>query len=352
MSNSAVTNYLSATAVQLAAFPSGLWSLVSQRKLPALPGKNDVLMGASQTILGTLIGVGSSAFVQNLQAKGTFAALTGSRLGLTQLNWSSLGSALVTGAAVGASIAIATYLSREGYKASVLSQERNTPTSQTNVSLQQMTKNGADAWSINRILEKDPKAMPRVQGAVVDHTMGLTHTNADDARVHSTIALVSAVVAKAGQFSPSVSRVKNNWYEATAKTLSDSPSAKLLFDALPQMPGLQKNVNVLDMHSSWTSMVSSQMSSPDKKSFDSAFSAWSTKYFVVQSPVPSLVKDEAFDGIRAAALVPSSVSQIQREKAQLDAMVASVLLDAPVAPKPSAKQEPMYLPSMELDIAP
>lgn len=332
-------DYLSTTAVQLAAFPQGLWSLAKNGALPRLPSKDDGLTAAAHTVVGSVIGAGISAFAQNLAAKGNVAALTGSRLGWTELNWSSLGSAVVIGAAIGASIGIATYLAREGNRARVLSEERNSPTSQTNVSLLKMEKEGPDPWAINRILEKDPKSMRRLEDAVLVHTMDLTHTGPSKAMVHASIALATALVARRGKFESNVYEIKQDWLRQRSEQLAGSPSAQLLLNTLTEMPPAKSEISVLDMHSSWATMLSEQMAEPDSKAFEAAFSAWAGNYF--QSPslgrglAPAcyaLVVDLAKD--------PDSAVRVRQEAAQMDAMVASMLLDTPIAVK---QVEPMSM---------
>ena len=107
MATNNVLNYFTSTAVQLSVFPQALQSFFSQRKIPTLPTNEDAVNAGAHTAIASLIAVGVSALSQHIQA--------GSRLGLFELNWSSLGSALITGAAIGASIGLATYLARQGH---------------------------------------------------------------------------------------------------------------------------------------------------------------------------------------------------------------------------------------------
>ena len=57
--------------------------------------------------VGAMAGAGISVAAQDIQAFGFFAAATGSRLGLTQLDWSKLSSAAMIGAGVAVAGAVA-----------------------------------------------------------------------------------------------------------------------------------------------------------------------------------------------------------------------------------------------------
>ena len=305
--------------------------MVKNGALPRIPNKDDGATAVAHTVLGSVLGAGISAFAQNIATKGTMAAMAGSRLGLTELNWSSIGSAVVVGAAVGASIGIATYLAREGNRARRLAEEKNSLSSQTNVSLGKMMTHGPDAWAINRILEKDPKAMGRIEAACSEYTMELTHTGPSAARGHTAIALCAAITSRSGAFVADVHAAKSDWTSKTTTALADLPSTQLLFNTLLVMPPVKSTSYVLDMHSSWATIVSQQMPTPDESSFKAAFKQWSAKNF--QPGAPESIGAVCFGNIVEMAKDPAVAMRIKQEAAQTDAMVAGMLLDTHIAVK-------------------
>lgn len=239
---------------------------------------------------------------------------------------------------MGACVGIATYLAREGQKAKVLHEERYSPSSQTNVALKKMEAYGPDSWAINRMLEKDSKVFPRLNAAILEHTMYTTHTSPDVAQTHTTVALGVALLAKAGQFVPAVAMAKQEWHGKACQTLGDFPSAQLLLQTLPALGELKSEISVLDMHSSWDAMVSQQLPATSKPAFDAALSQWTTNYF--KDAAIAQVATHAFKAIEAMSKDSATVSKVQQEAAQSYAMVASMLLDTPVTPKVTVQTTP------------
>lgn len=318
MATNNVLNYLTSTAVQLSAFPQALQSLFSQRKLPTLPTNADAVNAGVQTVMTSLIAVGVSALAQHIGA--------GSRLGLFELNWSSLGSALITGAAIGASIGVATYLARQGHRVREMNQERTSMSSQSNVGLQQIEQQGPDPWVINRILEKDPKAIPRLQEAAIAHAMAQTHGSREDTLIHSAISLGCAMAENVGQFGPNVAVVKKAWATNMQTQLQDTPSAQLLFHTLSNMPAVKKEASVVEMHAAWNDMVKDHVQNPSDEKLRVVFNQWTDSYFKSPGGMDTAVIQGCAARLSTIAQDPILVAQVNRESANTRALVASSLL--------------------------
>ena len=354
MSQSSLTDLVASSAVQLAALPQGLWNLASQRTLPQKPNKNDRLHAGVQTAVGGFLGMGISAFMQTLETRGAAAALTGVRLGWTELNWSAVGSALVVGAAVGACIGIATYLSREGNRAKKVSAERLAPTSQSNVSLKKMETMGPDAWAINRILEKDPKASGRLETATALYVQTKTHAHAKDVHAHATVALASAMLQKAGQFEPKVWEIKSAWLESKQKKYkSEAPCASVLLETLSKLPPTLDSASIVDMHASWTAMVNKE-SNQERAAFNKEFSQWADRYFKKDHISIHEASSQAFVQLRAIQQDPMLNAAAAIEYSQMQSLVMGMLIGAhvePAAPNASkaSKAESVFnTPSLEV----
>ncbi len=351
MSQSSLLDLVTSSAVQLAALPQGLWHLASQRVLPNKPNSNDALQAGFQTAVGGLLGMGISAFMQTIETRGAAAALTGARLGWAELNWSAVGSALVVGAAVGASVGIATYLSREGQRAKQVSNERSSPTSQSNVALKKMETSGPDAWAINRMLEKDPKATGRLENASLVYVQQKTHADAQNAQVHATIELASAMIQNAGKFDSNVWATKKAWVQTKQQEYaSDAPCASLLLATLSKLPPALDGASIVDMHASWTAMLNKE-SNQNPIAFKKEFSQWADRYFKQSHSSMNDAYSEAFmqmraiqqdTGLRAAATIESS-----RMQSLVTGMLVGTRIE-PIAPKASASDSVFNAPSLEV----
>lgn len=333
MATNNVFNYLTSTAVQLSAFPQALQSLFSQRKLPTLPTNADAVNAGVQTVMTSLIAVGVSTLAQHLEA--------GSRLGLFELNWSSLGSALITGAAIGASIGVATYLARQGHRAREMNQE-------SNVGLQKIEQQGPEPWVINRILENDPKAMPRLQEAAIAHAMAQTHGSREDTLIHSAISLGCAMAENVGQFGPNVAVVKKAWTKNMQTQLQDTPSAQLLLHTLSNMPAVKKEASVVEMHAAWNDMVKNHVQNTSDEKFRVVFNQWTDSYFKSPGGMDTAVIHGCAARLSTIAQDPILVAQVNRESANTRALVAGALLGTHIqAVQEKADLEAISAPSSQ-----
>lgn len=313
-----VLNYFTSTVVQLSVLPQALQSFLSQRKIPTLPSNEDAVNAGAHTAIASLIAMGVSALAQHIQA--------GSRLGLFELNWSSLGSALITGAAIGASIGVATYLARQGHRMREMNTELNSGSSQSNVGLQQIGQKGPDPWIVNRTLEKDSKAMPRLQEATIAHAMAQTHGSRENTLVHSIISLGCAMAENVGQFDPNVAVVKNAWMANMQKQLQDTPSAQLLLQTLSNIPAVKKDTSVVEMHAAWNSMIKDQANHPSDETFRVVFNQWANSYLKSPEGMKNAVIQACVDRLSTIAHDPILVAKINRESANTKALVAGMLL--------------------------
>lgn len=351
MSQSSFTDLVASSAVQLAALPQGLWHLAAQRTLPKSPSKDDALQAGFQTAIGGLLGTGISAFMQTIETRGTAAALTGARLGWTELNWSAVGSALVVGAAVGACVGIATYLSREGQRAKQVHTERSSPTSQSNVSLKKMETSGPDAWAINRILEKDPKAVGRLENASRLYVQHKTHADAQNAQVHASVELACAMIQMAGRFDPKVWATKQAWVQTKQKEYEfDAPCASVLLATLSKLPPALDGASMTDMHASWTAMLNNA-SNQDPSAFNREFSQWASSYFKQSHTSLNDAYSEAFMHLRAihqdAGLQAAAAIEYSRMQSLVTGMLVGTRIE-PALPKDNASESVFNTPSIEV----
>lgn len=310
-------SYLQTTAVQLAAFPQAMVALLKERTLPRAPNVDDKVLGGFHTLMGGLAAVGIT------------------RLGTGQLNATSLVSAIAVGVAIGASVGIATWIGREGHRAKELANEQNSPSSPNNVAFANMATKGPDPWAINRVLERDPKAFPKIEAAVLAYAVDTTHARADHAQPHAAVALATALRTRAGDVAPAVHVLKEKLMEETSAKLEDSPSAQLLVNTLAKLPTLPLQDHVLDMHASWNTMLNTQMSSPDAETFAAELSTWAENYLPSAQYSVTALSKECFDKVVAMSQDPVKVIAAYAENRQTNAMVASMLLDTQVAPQPS-----------------
>lgn len=336
MPKPALLDYISITAVQVATLPQGLWSLLATRTLPNAPTKDDTFQMGFHTALGGLIASGVSAFAQNLQAKGTVGALTGARLGLLEMNWSSVGAALVTGAAIGASVGIATYLSREGRRARQAANAMTSSSSPLNVDMSLIRDKGADPWAINRALESNPKAADLLRNAVLANVTQNTHSQNAAVDTHANIALAAAMMTNVGSFKPSVAQAKTQWVGKIREQMNDTPSAQLLLDTMPRLVGLRDGASSLDMHAAWSTMMAEQVERPNDNKFLASFAMWSENYFKTSPMTQGNLGQECL--VKVNTLDNQQRQLVMQESNTTHALVASSLFGAHVAPAPILKK--------------
>lgn len=307
------------------------WHSIAPRLKPEFLCKNDVLLGVSQTVSGALLGVGISGFMQTVESRGAVAALTGTRLGWSELNWTSLGSALLTGAAVGASVGIATYLAKEGYKAKKLSDERSSTYSQSNMSLKIMTTSGPSPWAIHRILEKDPKAMPWVESAILAYVQSTTHATPQDAQRHATIALAAGMLHHNGifaHFEPTVMVAKKAWLTESLRT-TEGPATNALLGVLSDLPMLKSMTESLPMHAAWVTLIR-QSETQDTSAFKQSFHEWCNTYFMPSHDLADIYT-RALETKQSICANPGLLEKTKEEERVLYALLAGALLDTQVA---------------------
>lgn len=341
MSKSALLDYVSTTAVQVATLPQGLWSLLATRTAPKLPSKDDLLQLGFHTALGGLIASGVSAFAQNIQAKGTAYALLGSRLSLLDLNWSSVGAAVVTGAAIGASLGIASYLSREGHRARKAANAMTSLSSPLNVDMARIREKGADPWAINRALEANPASVSLLKNAVLANVETLTHTKNAAVETHAHIALAASMMTNVGSFQPSVGQAKAQWVGQIREQMKASPGAQLLLDTLPKMSGSRDGASSLDMHAMWSTMLSEQAQRPNDGKFQNTFSTWAATYFKAPPHTHAQTIQDCLQQLKDMS--PAQHHQLEIETNDAHALVASSLIGIHIKPTPvapSATQTP------------
>lgn len=337
--SSSIFNAASATAVQLAALPGSLWHMISERKLPSMPTGQDKSSIGIYSAIGGLIATGSSVLSQNIQAKGMLAAMTGAKLGLSSINWGSLGTALATGAAIGASIGIATYLSRQGYKSKSLSEERDSSLSATNVDLDRIRQKGMDAWAVNRVLDKDPKkGMERIAKANSEYCIAETHGDPIAVKGFAAVSLGAGILQPGGSTSGERERLKNKWLQEIQPNLNDQPGAQALLKVLPDVGVLRDGASTLGMHTQWVNMANDYALTKNADAFKHTFTQWQQIHFKNAESSKDLMVKSCMKAIEPIANSSTLIEALQKEASVVGALMAGASLGTRV--------EPIVLPNM------